>query len=111
MKKINKLFIRIFAYFIPNRQLRDFVRLCRFGRYKITGENNVIMFAGHKLPRFLKNGNLPPNTVVAADAVVTKTFTEEFTILAGNPAKVIKRNVMWDEVSPYWKDRELRGDV
>ena len=53
-KKINKLFIRIFACFIPNRQLRDFVRLCRFGRYKITGENNVIMFAGHKLPRFLK---------------------------------------------------------
>lgn len=59
--------------------------------------------------RILKNGNLPPNTVVAGGAVVTKTFTEEFTILGGNPAKVIKSNVLWDEASPYWKDRELRG--
>ena len=59
--------------------------------------------------RILKNGCLPPNTVVAGGAVVTKTFTEEFTILGGNPAKVIKSNVLWDETSPYWKDRELRG--
>ena len=42
-----------------------------------------------------KNAVLPPNTIVGARAVVSKKFTEEFTCLAGNPAKIIKRGIHW----------------
>jgi serine acetyltransferase len=33
---------------------------------------------------------------VGAKAVVTKKFTEEYTAIGGNPAKVIATNVDWD---------------
>lgn len=42
-----------------------------------------------------KNAKLPPNTVVGMGSVVTKEFFEENTIIAGNPAGVIKRNILW----------------
>lgn len=43
-----------------------------------------------------KNARVPNHTVVGARAVVTKPFTEEYTVLAGFPAKIIKTNVRWD---------------
>lgn len=33
---------------------------------------------------------IPNNTVVAAGSVVTKKFVDEYTLIAGNPAKVLK---------------------
>lgn len=45
--------------------------------------------------KLTKNAKLPPNTIVGIGAVVTKEFNEEYTIIAGNPAKVIKKNVIW----------------
>lgn len=45
--------------------------------------------------KITKNAKLPPNTIVGIGSVVTKEFCEENTIIAGNPAKVIKRNVIW----------------
>ena len=44
---------------------------------------------------FTKNAIIPANTVVGLQSVVTKSFREEFTVLAGNPAKVIKNGVKW----------------
>ena len=44
---------------------------------------------------FTKNAIIPANTVVGLQSVVTKSFREEFTALAGNPAKVIKKGVKW----------------
>lgn len=44
---------------------------------------------------FTKNAIIPANTVVGLQAVVTKPFREEFTALAGNPARVIKSRVKW----------------
>lgn len=38
---------------------------------------------------------IPDNCVVAANSVVRGVFTEENALIAGNPAKVIKRNVSW----------------
>lgn len=46
--------------------------------------------------RITKNAIIPNNTIVATAAVVSKQFTEENTIIAGNPAKVVKRGVSWD---------------
>ena len=59
--------------------------------------------------KFTKNAQIPDNTIVGIGSVVTRNFLETNTILAGNPAKVIKTNVAWDHMNPYWKDRELRG--
>lgn len=42
-----------------------------------------------------KNAKLPTGTVVGLRAVVTKQFKEQNTIIAGNPAKVVKTNVKW----------------
>lgn len=44
---------------------------------------------------FTKNAIIPANTVAGMQSVVTKPFREEFTVLAGNPAKVIRNRVTW----------------
>lgn len=46
--------------------------------------------------RILKNAHIPNNTILGAGSVVSKHFDEEYTVLGGNPAKVVKRNVTWD---------------
>lgn len=47
--------------------------------------------------KILKGVTLPNNTVVGAASVVTKRFHEEYTCLAGNPAKTIRKNTSWKE--------------
>lgn len=42
-----------------------------------------------------KRAAIPDESVVAACSVVTKKFTEKNTVLAGNPAKIVKTNVQW----------------
>lgn len=44
----------------------------------------------------LKNVIIPDYTIVANHAVVTKAFTEPYTVIGGLPAKVVKRNVKWE---------------
>ena len=43
----------------------------------------------------LKGSYISDDSVVAAGAIVTKKVLESNVILAGNPAKIIKRNVYW----------------
>lgn len=45
----------------------------------------------------IKGTALPDNTVVGANSLVNKKFTEEHTLIAGSPAKVIRKDVFWDE--------------
>lgn len=45
--------------------------------------------------RLLKHASLPDNTIVGTYSVVTKKFDEENLIIAGNPAKIIKKNAVW----------------
>ena len=42
-----------------------------------------------------KGSVIPGNTVIAAGAVVTRTFSEANTLLAGIPAAVMRRNIDW----------------
>ncbi|WP_173272475.1 acyltransferase [Thiosulfatimonas sediminis] len=42
-----------------------------------------------------KNTVIPNNCVIGACSFVNKAFTEENTIIAGSPAKVVKRGVDW----------------
>lgn len=44
----------------------------------------------------MKGVELADNTVVAAGSICTRKYDEQHTILAGNPAKVVKRNINWD---------------
>lgn len=43
----------------------------------------------------LKNSYIAKNSIVGAYAVVAGKFTEENCVLAGNPARVVKRQVCW----------------
>lgn len=43
----------------------------------------------------LKGVNIPKGCVVAANSVVTNSFEEENLLIAGNPAKVVKKNIQW----------------
>ncbi len=42
-----------------------------------------------------KNARIAPNSIVGIASVVTKSFDEEYTCIAGNPAQVVKQNVIW----------------
>ncbi|GAA1861004.1 hypothetical protein GCM10009836_46430 [Pseudonocardia ailaonensis] len=44
----------------------------------------------------LKGARIPRGCVVAANSVVTGRFDEENCLLAGSPARVVKRDVVWD---------------
>ena len=69
----------------------------------LNGPGNVVIgnkcWLGHGV-RLLKNAKIPNNTIVGAESVVTKKFTETYTVLGGNPAKIVKKNVYWDRKSP-----------
>ena len=43
----------------------------------------------------LKDVNIPSNTIIGAKSLVNKGFKEEYTIIAGIPAKTIKHNTNW----------------
>ena len=59
-----------------------------------------------------KNASLANNTIVGTHSVVTKVFDEENIIIAGNPAKIIKRNINWsrDSIFYYKLKQSERGD-
>lgn len=47
--------------------------------------------------KILKGVTVGPNSVVALNSLVTKGNYEANVILAGSPAKIIKRNISWDK--------------
>lgn len=59
--------------------------------------------------RILKNAQIPTNTIVGGGSVVTKKFDEEYTVIAGNPAKVIKHDVTWSHMNPMTLERHLNN--
>lgn len=44
----------------------------------------------------LKGTTIPNNSIVGAQSVVNKKFNEENIVIAGNPGKIVKRNIKWD---------------
>lgn len=57
--------------------------------------------------KILKNVSLAEGCIVGAEALVTGNITEKYCILAGVPARVIKRNVAWKRSDRRW----IRGRV
>lgn len=52
----------------------------------------------------LKGTAISDNTVVGASSVVTKNIADENCVLAGNPARIVKRNITWNRKSPMEYD-------
>ncbi len=75
-----------------------------FGRITIgnncfIGENSIIMYGVV----------IPDNTIVAAGSVVTKSVSESFKIIGGNPAKIIGD---WDSYREKYKENAItRGEL
>lgn len=47
-----------------------------------------------------KNARISRHSVVGAGSIVTGNFDRENVIIAGNPAKIIKTDICWDEHTP-----------
>lgn len=69
----------------------------------LNGPGHVVIgdncWLGHGV-RLLKNAKIPDNTIIGAETIVTKKFSEEWTVLGGNPARVVKRDVTWRRELP-----------
>ncbi len=81
-------------------------------RHSVFDQNSkVLLNAGHNVTigshvwvgmhaLILKNSYIADNCIVGAQAVVSKKFEEPGCVLAGNPAKVVKRGINWSPVRP-----------
>lgn len=48
-----------------------------------------------------KNAQIADGSIVGAGSVVTKPFMEQNVAIAGNPAKIVRRNVTWDRKTAF----------
>lgn len=53
----------------------------------------------------LKHTHISSHTVIGSHSLVTGTFNESNIIIAGNPAKIIKRNIDWSGISPLFYEQ------
>ncbi len=49
----------------------------------------------------LKGSRIGSNSIVGTRSVVTKSFPQEGVVVGGNPAKIIKRDIMWKRERVY----------
>ena len=59
----------------------------------------------------LKGAQIPDGSMVAAGSIVNKTFSETNIMLAGVPAKIIRRNILWDTRGYGKYMREFKGNI
>lgn len=50
--------------------------------------------------RILKKAQIQDDSIVGMNSIVTKSFTDKNVILAGVPAKIVKRDINWSQTSP-----------
>lgn len=85
--------------------------------HTILNENNEIVNRGISIEignhvwvgkdvKICKNTKICDNSIVGWGSVVTKKFEKSNVAIAGNPARIIKENINWDErcISSYEKD-------
>jgi carbonic anhydrase/acetyltransferase-like protein (isoleucine patch superfamily) len=74
----------------------DFHQLCWDGKEErdpgIEIGNHVWIGSGVTILKGVKIGD---NNVIGAGTVVTKPFTEQNVLIAGNPARIVKRGIAW----------------
>ena len=76
---------------------------------KVLNIGKVITIGNHvwigRRVNLLKNTKINDNSIVGFGSVVTKEFTEQNVVIAGFPAKIIKRGVNWSPVPPEEYER------
>ena len=72
-------------------------------KYEISIKNHV--WIGEHVT-LLKSAKIPEDCIVAYGSIVTKEFKEPHSILAGNPAKIVKTGINWNSLSPKKYDKE-----
>ena len=91
-----------------NNTTKEYIDKCDgvfIGNHVWVGENVYVT----------KNAYIGNDNIVAACSVVTKKFNDNNVIIAGNPAKIAKKNVQWiknrdhlikgsKEYNSYWND-------
>lgn len=71
-------------------------KLTNIGRFVEIGDHCWICFES----KILKNTRIPTGCVVGMGAVVASQFSEANCVLAGNPARIVKREITWDRMRP-----------
>lgn len=79
------------------KKITNKVREMRIGNHCWIGKNATI----------LKNSLLAEDSIVGFAAVVSGIFEEKHTVIAGNPAKVVKRGVTWEQRADGYIENEL----
>ena len=66
----------------------------------LNSENNTVKIGKHvwvcRGATICKGVTIPNNCTIGTRALVTKSFEEENLVIAGIPAKIVKRDVIWD---------------
>ena len=67
---------------------------------KITNKDIGIVIGNHvwiaRRSMILKGVTIPDNSIISSYTLVNKRFVEQNTIIAGIPAKVVKRQINWN---------------
>ena len=73
--------------------------LNRYSKERVNGAQNIVIadrvWIGRDV-QILKGVVLQPETIVGTRSLVTKAFDEGHCVVAGTPAKIVKRDVVWD---------------
>lgn len=76
---------------------------------KVLNTGNIITIGNHvwigRRVNLLKNTKINDNSIVGLGSVVTKKFDEQNIVIAGFPAKIIKRGVNWSRIPPEEYER------
>lgn len=80
--------------------------ICQKGTKNIINQGGNVIIGEHcwigRKVFISKNVFIPDNTIIGAGSIVTKCFKDTNTVIAGVPAKVVKRDVDW-----YYNKKEL----
>lgn len=87
--------------------------------HSIIDQNGKLLNLGHSVTigdhvwlgldsKILKNTKIADNSIVGMGSIVTSEFHEPNCVLAGIPAKIVKRNINWDRKRPsQWQEKEI----
>lgn len=56
--------------------------------------------------RITKNARIHDNSIIGGGAVAYKNYEESNVVIAGNPGKIVRRNITWDRRNTYFLQRE-----